>query len=617
MVLVALSALIWPVYAVPVAEPVGGASRRSESPQPKLGLIDGSQIKPSASVVVSSRNPEDRSYSVSIPAGKEDYPGVGFTPSSGKWNLSGYGHVEAKIVNTGRGPLSLSLRVDNAGNWQDNPWDTETIVLQPGEAGTVTTMFGLSYGLKRGFSLDPKAVVNVLLFTTKSDQPRSFRIKSIEAGGPPGEKPPVAPDDVRLKPKLGRLFDGAVTQGVVVVGTSGAVLEPGYKPLQGQRIRFNADPGQDLARVQPRTGRFDLSDFTRIRVKVRNTGTTVIAPRFRIETNGGDSAWKPFGVPVSPGQTAEQSLDFGHPIDLGTPAQEGLITSDAVKAVALSVGPNATEQDLEILAVEAELPTADVPKWVGKRPPVPGEWIQTLDEEFSGHRLNPKVWRSEGENYYDKVSHWSKQNVVLDGGFAKLRFEKRTGFQNDDPKRNSTPYASGYLDTYGLWTQRYGYFEARVKVPRAPGLWPAFWMMPDRGEKAGEQWKRQDTANGGMEFDILEHLSRWGEHRFNIAMHYDGYAKDHRALGSERVYAEPDKDGFVTCGLLWSPGLLVYYYNGREVLRWKNPRVSNVPAILMFTMPIGGWDNNDLDDTTLPADFVVDYVRVWQLKGKN
>jgi beta-glucanase (GH16 family) len=246
---------------------------------------------------------------------------------------------------------------------------------------------------------------------------------------------------------------------------------------------------------------------------------------------------------------------------------------------------------------------------------VGGEWAKTFDDEFDGKALDPKVWTVEGENYYDKVSHWSKKNVLLGGGVVKLRYEKKRGYQNDDPKRDETPYASGFLDTYGLWTQRYGYFEARMKLPKAPGLWPAFWMMPDRGVAAGEQWKRQDTANGGMEFDIMEHLTRWGSHRYNIAMHYDGYEANHKVIGSDRVYVRPDKDGFITCGLLWEPGSLTYYCNGREVLRWVSPRVSSVPAILMFTMPSGGWDNDPIDDARLPDDFVVDYVRVWKTGG--
>ena len=126
--------------------------------------------------------------------------------------------------------------------------------------------------------------------------------------------------------------------------------------------------------------------------------------------------------------------------------------------------------------------------------------------------------------------------------------------------------------------QRYGYFEARVKLPTAPGLWPTFWLMPDRGAAAGPQWKRQDTGNGGMEFDIMEHLTRWGPYRYNIALHWDGYGKEHKAVGSATNYVQADKDGFITSGLLWTPGSAVFYCNGRELWRWEDPRVSNVPS---------------------------------------
>jgi hypothetical protein len=34
----------------------------------------------------------------------------------------------------------------------------------------------------------------------------------------------------------------------------------------------------------------------------------------------------------------------------------------------------------------------------------------------------------------------------------------------------------------------------------------------------------------------------------------------------------------------------------------------------MFTIPQGGWDNDPIDNTRLPDDFIIDYVRVWQRK---
>ena len=97
-------------------------------------------------------------------------------------------------------------------------------------------------------------------------------------------------------------------------------------------------------------------------------------------------------------------------------------------------------------------------------------------------------------------------------------------------------------------------------------------------------------------------------------MHWDGYGKDHKSTGSEKIYIQPDKDGFITSGLLWLPGKVVFYCQGQEVARYENERVSNVSGDLMFTLPMGGWDNSPLDDKTLPDDFVIDYVRCWQRK---
>ena len=259
-------------------------------------------------------------------------------------------------------------------------------------------------------------------------------------------------------------------------------------------------------------------------------------------------------------------------------------------------------------------PAANIPDWLGKRPPVAGEWVQTFQEEFDGNAIDLTRWNIYTANYWDKLSHFTKDNVLVGNGAARLRYEKKTGLHNDDLKGKETNYASGFIDTYGKWVQRYGYFEARMKLPQAPGLWPAMWLMPDRGLAAGEQWKRADTGQGGMEFDIMEYLSRWGGYRYNIAFHWDGYGDKHQQTGSQTIYIDHDRDGYITTGLLWLPGKAAIFNNGRLVARWESSRISNVPSDLMFTHVMGGWDNNPLDDAQLPDDFVIDYVRVWQRK---
>lgn len=554
---------------------------------------------------------------VTIQPGKEEYPGIGIKPVGAPWNLAAYGHVDAQIVNTGLKPLSIALRVDDAGDWRDNPSNTESIYLQPGASGTIHLIFGYSYGHKPSHALKSAAIVNLLLFASKADTEQSFCLKSLSAGGPAGEKPPVEPEAVRTKPVNGLLFgSGVAFDAARQLSLQGARLSsPQGQSKPPLQITFPASQDDPSVSVKPVMGRWDLRQALEVRVRVHNAGRTPVTPRVRVDSNGGPTEWVT-GAPLPPGKEASLAVPFlrATPIDLSAKQDGKRFTSDACSAVTLAALRAENERALVLDSISVGLPTLQLPPWLGKRPPVAGAWTKTLDEEFDGPRIDSSLWNIYGANYWDKPSHFSKNNLLLGGGVIKLHYEKKRGFHNDDPTQPQTEYAVGYLDTYGKWVQRYGYFEARVKLPDAPGLWPAFWMMPDRGAAAGEQWQRQDTRNHGMEFDIVEYLTRWGPYRYNVAMHYDGYEKDHKSVGSDTVYVQPDKDGFLTCGLLWTPGLAVYYCNGREVVRWESPRISDAPSDLMFDMVSGGWDNDAVDNARLPADLIVDYVRVWQRK---
>src|SRR5690606_21955723 len=125
------------------------------------------------------------------------------------------------------------------------------------------------------------------------------------------------------------------------------------------------------------------------------------------------------------------------------------------------------------------------------------------------------------------------ENVIVSDGSLAIRVEKRGGHHNNDSSRPWRDYASGIAQSYGKWTQAYGYMEARIKLPVTRGLWPAFWTMPDRGAASGlDIWARRDTGTRqgkGMEIDIMEHLCEWGPGRHNAAIHWDGYGPEHKA----------------------------------------------------------------------------------------
>ncbi|MGB8355431.1 MAG: family 16 glycosylhydrolase [Chthoniobacteraceae bacterium] len=601
---------------------------------PDVGKLLTPQSGSEAQVTTApSADPAAPGIVVTIQPGVSGYPGINIKPEGAPvWDLSKYGHVEARITNMGDKNLSLSLRVDNAGDWHEGPWNTESFSLKPATSGTISVIFGYSYQRKPGYALKSAEVANLLIFTTKSAEVQKFRIDSIVAAGETGEKPPVDPATLRTQPKDGVILGPGVTidpakQIDAKGGAQGTVSADGLK------ITLPAGKGDQTVALKPPIGRWDLRFVAEVRVKLKNTGNTPVTPSVQLTSNtgSGDVITAPS---LAPGAESEIVVPFAAVVsaraqavakpgyfstETGTGTKFG---SDAASAIKISAAHEG-EASLEVTSIIGDTPEAKLPDWLGKRPPVAGDWVQTFDDEFDGKEIDQKKWNIYGENFWDKRTHWSKDNLILGDGVVKQHFEKKHGYHNDDPKSmlglsnpktSESDYACGYLDTYGKWVQRYGYFEARVKLPVAPGLWPTFWLMPDRGVETGPQWKRQSTSDGGMEMDIMEHLTRWGPHRYNIANHWDGYGKEHKSVGNVFNYVLPDKDGFITVGLLWTPGQAVYYANGNEMFRVEDPRIGSQPANIIFETTTGGWDNNAVDDKQLPVDYVIDYVRVWQRK---
>lgn len=551
---------------------------------------------------------------LTIAHGGNGYPGITIKPDGADtWDLSKCGHVAVTVTNTGKDKIGVCLRVDNAGDWKANPWNGENLYLAPGKTGTAVVHFGYSWG-KKGYALDPAKVSQVLVFLGNPKETQSFRIESITTGGEPGEAPPVPADQVRMVPKGGVILGaGATPLESKQIEAKGVEAALGGEPT-AQSVRITAAAGAaGSATVKPLVGRWDLRECLEVRVKLRNDGQAPVRAKVKLDSAGGAS--DAVAGEIAPGASSELVIPFAAAkIWDGSKDSGTKLASDAAGPVVVSVEKGEAARSLVVEGITAGMPATATPEWIGTRPPVPGEWTRSWGDEFDGAAIDESKWNIYTANYWDKRTHFTKDDIILGNGMVKLHYEKKTGFHNDDPKGKETDYACGFLDSYGKWTQKYGYFEARLKVPTAPGLWPAFWMMPDRGVAAGEQWKRASTSDGGMEFDIMEHLTRWGPYRYNIAMHWDGYGKEHKATGSSNVYVAPDKDGFLIVGLLWEPGKLTYYGNGSPVVRYENERVSNVQAYPIFNVVSGGWDNNALDDAQLPADLTIDWIRCWQRK---
>ncbi len=273
--------------------------------------------------------------------------------------------------------------------------------------------------------------------------------------------------------------------------------------------------------------------------------------------------------------------------------------------------------------------------------PPPGSWSMTFDDEFTGTSLNTAVW-SKGM-LWDAVinNEWEgyvPENVTVANGLCTIKVEKRT-VQNTDMygnKGQTMNYASGCLQTFGKFTQAYGYFEARIRTATGPGTWPAFWMDPDRGSASGSARTvvGDPIVNGtdwgeGTEIDILESMATWKDPTSHLSRSHSGFFWDYLAGDNWGIYGHkngvvgrnyllnPDTQ-FHNYGVYWSPSQLVYYVDGRVVSRRDNDsKIGVVPNYLILNCALtnNDWTGNTVPtaniDAGLPCTMDIDYVRVY------
>lgn len=275
---------------------------------------------------------------------------------------------------------------------------------------------------------------------------------------------------------------------------------------------------------------------------------------------------------------------------------------------------------------------ASLPSTALANPPLKGKWTLTLDENFNNY--NQKLWSKGLETNKLHVRRskcfYRDDNVSVANGFLLITSKKeKLKLIDKDGNKKTMKFSSGFVHSFRKFKQKYGYFEIRMKLPQARGLWPAFWLMPDRSKKiqdpqisemrsTGIEKDRKDIISGkGMEIDIMEHLTEWDANKFHYAAHWDGYKTNLKSFrGSQLVGTNPDKDGFRKFGLYWGENILIWFVDDIEIARWQNNRISDVPMYIIINTNMGGWATDHIEKKKLPDQTIIDYVRVWQGKAK-
>jgi len=202
----------------------------------------------------------------------------------------------------------------------------------------------------------------------------------------------------------------------------------------------------------------------------------------------------------------------------------------------------------------------------------------------------------------------STQNVALDGnGHLVITASVDSGHTCwYGPCR----YSSARLKTQGLFARAYGRFEARIKIPRGQGMWPAWWMLGANIESAG--WPQCG------EIDIMENIGREPGIVHGTA-HGPGYSGAN-GIGAPFILPQGAfADDFHVFAVSWQPNSITWtvdslVYNRLTPANLPNGTqwVFSQPFFLLLNVAVGGsWPGAPDATTTFPQQMVVDYVRVY------
>ncbi len=280
---------------------------------------------------------------------------------------------------------------------------------------------------------------------------------------------------------------------------------------------------------------------------------------------------------------------------------------------------------------------APVPPPVDNPPPapspyVPAGYVEVMGDEFNEPSLDISKWwtrfiYSDGmlDHLNDEKEHYRENNnQVMTGNSLQLTARIAPG----GPSR----YESGMIRS--KMTFKYGYFEAKVKMPPGKGMWPAFWLNADSTPDGKVGWP--------PEIDVFEFVNNVKDDKATM-FHMGAVAQRKKDGGpapqsGKIIFIDPALKGggeyygtddftqdFHTFALLWdTDDTITWYLDGKELMKreykWTRNSGEDAPnAHVLLNLAMGGqWAGRyGIDNSAFPQSLDIDYLRVYQKTGSE
>lgn len=310
----------------------------------------------------------------------------------------------------------------------------------------------------------------------------------------------------------------------------------------------------------------------------------------------------------------------------------GIINALDNNAEGVTIGGNALSKGISnlvtVVPVASSAPSNNGGTPAGPGPtPVVDPWTLVWNDEFNDETIDPTKWTYDlgdgtvvgnpgwGNNELQWYTNEEKNVKEQDG---KLIITARK------EEQGGKPYTSSRIKTKGLFSKTYGKFEIRAKAPAGKGYWPAIWMLPENSVYG--TW-----ASSG-EIDIME---GWGSRPNTVAgtLHYGSQWPDNVYSGKEYEFPNDSTiEEFHTYAIEWEPGEIRWYVDGVHYSTkndWYSisngqpannayPAPFNQEFHLLMNLAVGGnFDGNPTSETVFPKTMEIDYVRVYELTGRD
>ena len=228
-----------------------------------------------------------------------------------------------------------------------------------------------------------------------------------------------------------------------------------------------------------------------------------------------------------------------------------------------------------------------------------GRWKTNYDFGWQ-QGASSRTLNDEAEVYVDR--NYNSVNPFTISGHA-LTITAERNREPKDPKTGGKPFTSGLLTTSTSFSQLYGYFEMRAKLPADPGAWPAFWLVTHLNPAI-------TTPQHGYEIDVMELLGN-DPRQIYCSLHWPNKTGGASAQSFPVSVANTGMPH--TYGVLWSKNSIVWYVNDVEVARKDNFYMQR-PMYILTNLALGGWNNNRPSASLTKTQFEVDFIHAYTVK---